>query len=86
MIRKEELLALARSTEDAATWPFEKTIREAAAVLREYAALLGQEPVADDARNVLRFFAGIDLATHDLPSNFAWYVLEARAVLKAQKE
>jgi len=45
-----------------------------------------QEPVADDARNVLRFFAGIDLATHDLPSNFAWHVLEARAVLAAQQE
>jgi len=41
-------------------------------------------PLTDEARNVLRFFAGIDLATHDLPSNFAWYVLEARTVLAAQ--
>ena len=35
---------------------------------------------------VLRFFAGIDLTMYEIPADFAWHVLKARAVLKAQKE
>ena len=35
---------------------------------------------------VLRFFAGIDLTKHEIPAEFAWHVLKARAALKAQKE
>ena len=82
---KTELFALAEALEDPEDYHDDEML-QAASALREYAATMDAEPVADDARNVLRFFAGIDLATHDLPSNFAWYVLEARAVLKAQKE
>ena len=36
-----------------------------------------------DAIRVLSFFAGLDLTILDMPANFAWYVLEARAVLAA---
>ena len=37
---------------------------------------------AGDAREVLQFFAGIDLTQAELPSQFAWYVLKARAIIE----
>lgn len=54
----------------------EQALAEAAQIERERCA---------KARAVLQFFADIDLTTADVPANFAWYVLEARAIRKGEK-
>ena len=50
------------------------------------AATLAERERAAKAMAVLQFFANIDLTTSDVPANFAWYVLEARAIRKGETE